>query len=385
MCSVCSQKPSSPPDGVWADTVDNIVMSGRVRIYADKFWRACSLGTCAYPYVDVFLQIDDSAKIPANHKVYWYLLDPDDSADNITVDPNGALPNDNVLRGRLLSCQHQIVDSLSDTLVSTQLDSGYPSRTSIRLAVPPKPQTPDSFYGGDDFILKVKLGSQSSNDSMISTRMYVWKMMRAEVDCCQPESVNLLVEVVDSLYKLVRNPLTGLPFNGGNWDPNRCLYVDARRQDVIDNFYHWVPSHMTPDTTQPLVVAFANYLSQFVNYPNDYVYVHIAGDADWADTTRWGPYPMGLATVGPGFSVVFAETAYARLAREGDTLEQHLIIGVYKVIMHELGHQFMTRDHCGTYGCIMWPSITYFDADPHYCPHCVIWARDSAKITQFRR
>jgi predicted Zn-dependent protease len=220
---------------------------------------------------------------------------------------------------------------------------------------------------------------------MISTRMSIWKMMRVELDCCEPDSMEFVVEMLDSLYKLVRNPLVGVPYTGGDWDPNRCLYVDARRQDIIDNFYHWVPYHMTPDTTQPRLVAFANYLSQFVNYPNDYVYVHIAGDADWADTARWGPYPMGLATVGPGFSVVFAETAYARFRREGDTLPEHLIAGVYKVVMHELGHQFMARDHCGTYGCIMDSVVTYYDADPHYCPECVIWARDSSRIQQFRR
>jgi hypothetical protein len=123
MRSACSGVPVCVPDGEWADTTSVGIMSGRARIYADKFWRACSLRTCGYPYVDVFLQVD-SVKIPANRKVYWYLLDPDDPAGDITVDPNGSLPNDNVLRGRLLSCQHPVIDSLSDTLVSTQLESG---------------------------------------------------------------------------------------------------------------------------------------------------------------------------------------------------------------------------------------------------------------------
>jgi hypothetical protein len=381
--SECGGKPSYAPDGEWLDSTDVGVLWGRTRIYADKFWRACSLRTCEYPYVDIFLQVD-SVKIPSNRKVYWYLLDPDDPADNITVDPNGSLPNDNVLRGRLLSCQHAVIDSLSDTLVSTQLDSGYPARTSIRLAVPPQVQ--DSFYGGDDFMLKVKLGSQTSTDVMVSTRMMVWKMMRAEVDCCEPDSIDFVIEILDSLYELVRHPLTGATYMGGNWDPDRCLYVDSRRQDIKDNFYNWVPYHIVVDTSgDDPVTAFATYFCKYVNYLNDYVYVHIAGDADW--TPRWGPYPMGFATLGPGFSVVFAETAMARLWRKDTTApDWQLYTGVYKVIMHEMGHQFMAREHCGTFDCIMrGETLSYPDVDPHFCPGCVHWARTAGAIQQFRR
>jgi hypothetical protein len=384
--SGCSVKPVVVPDGEWLDSTGVGVLWGRTRIYADKFWQQCSLSVCEYPYTDVILKID-SVKVPDSLKVYWYLLDPDDSADNATVDPNGSAPNDNVLRGRLLQCVHPFVDSINDTMVATQVDDDY--QTSIRIAVPPKAQTPDSFYGGDDFKLKLKLGSVSSTDSAVTGRMWVWKLMRVELDCCEPESVEMTEEMVDSMYKLVRHPLTGGNYQSGEWDPDRCLYVESRREDIKDNFDDWVPYHMEVDTLDSLGNAFSKYVALYRDYDSsDYVYVHVAGDATWPDTSKWGRFPLGLATRGPGFSVVFAETAYAQLQRR-DTVQpdpSHVIAGVYKVAMHEMGHQFMARRHCLDYDCIMDSSVRKFpDMDPHYCPACVLWARDSGRITLFRR
>lgn len=322
------------------------------------------------------------------------VIDPDDPADALIIDPNGDYGDDNGYLGG----EDEYLPADEATLHSSREDAYYGEfpieeikitggRVSFWIRVYPDKE--GTYHPGDNYEIKGELRGEDA--TAYTPTFYTWKKMRIEYDyftgCELPDTSWWVIEKVYSGEDLI-----------GNYDPSRNPYVEFKNDkehllkdnEISEDIY-------LPDPSVPTNIAtwYNNVREKIRNTYRDY----------W-DTGRWPFYLVaadsidttGCAILGHAYwpfrdpNVAYPDSTnmvsliYVKKCEEWEDLGYTGLTGV--VTAHELGHfiaylkdyNIEPWEH-SSQSCLMNTQQGFNNllADPRFCSKCIYHIRGNPR------
>lgn len=280
--------------------------------------------------------------------VYWSVIDPDDPADDITIDPNGGGIDDNL--GGV---------ELSETPTLTDVDG----KTEVKLIA--KRDNEGKWHGGDNYQVIAYKGSWTG-PSVESEIISLWKRMHIEYD--HQWDNEPLMQAMQNAYG--RDPYTdeGIDVEKAN----KCAYIEVVNHDVDEAGEPLAELSMLFD---PWVAQ--DYADNCYQHRQTWT-VHLMGICMFHDHNQQPLNYGGWANLATGYDS-WAYVCVTRITEMGYGEDMQR-----KVPVHEIGHysaelsdaQNNPEDHNDP-TCVMNSGDIGAD-DPHFCPKCVVKLRTDA-------
>lgn len=310
-------------------------------------------------------------------RIYWSLIDPDDPANDNTIDPNGPDGDDN--EGKKSDFYGSGVYYEGSAAYSTINEDGY---TECYFDIEPDEIIGDAkFYmAGDNFQVKATKDSPSGSVYSQSVTFSVWKKIRKiEYDwmATPPEATEYEDTDIFSKYPgLFRDLQT---FFSDETKPNRLTYVEIDDNALIDisdpeDLFYSEPREWSTLPLDEVLIAIDSYKDN-----ENYVYIFSMVallDEEYNVAPVTGMSAPMTARGEDGFSVVF----WGKIKWDAEDFGLNEYNCVRKVLIHELGHQLVNLEDYDDFpgnhtdnNCIMRQGLEGgLINDFHFCSRCVV-------------